>query len=100
MAKKGNSGSFKKGDPRAGRPPGVPNKSTIDVRAAIALIAERNVEKVEAWLAQIEDPAKRVDCFLRMIEYHIPKLSRSELTGDGGKPLEVQIVRFSDTPPK
>jgi hypothetical protein len=64
---------------------GVPNKATADVRAAIALIAERNIEAFEGWLQDIEDPAKRCDVFLRAIEYHIPKLQRTELTGkDGG----------------
>lgn len=32
MAEKGNAGRFEKGDPRAGRPPGVPNKVTLEVR--------------------------------------------------------------------
>ena len=32
MAKKGNKGSFKKGDPRCGRPKGQPNKATREVQ--------------------------------------------------------------------
>lgn len=70
-----------------GRKKGVPNKATADVRAAIALIAQRNVEAVEGWLRQIEDPAKRVDLFLSLCEYHIPKLARVENTGEGGGPV-------------
>ena len=80
----------------AGRKPGVPNRTTADVRATIAMIAERNVSRLEKWLDQIaqEDPNKAADLFLRMIEYHIPKLARSEVTGDGGGPVkhEVHIV--------
>ena len=64
-----------------GRKVGTPNKVTADVRKAIALIAERNVERFESWLAEIDDPAKRCDVFLRMLEYHLPKLVRSELSG-------------------
>lgn len=67
-----------RGKKTGGRSRGTPNKATQDVRAAIALIAERNVQSFETWLTQIEDPAKRCDVFLRAIEYHIPKLSRAE----------------------
>lgn len=77
---------------------GVPNKATADVRACIALIAERNVEKVEAWLGEVEDPAKRVDLFLRLIEYHIPKLSRAEVTGRDGRAISITVTRYGDDP--
>ena len=30
-----------------------------------------------------------------VLEYHIPKLQRTELTGDKGGPLEVNIVDYS-----
>jgi hypothetical protein len=65
-----------------GRPPGSPNKATADVRATIKLIAERNVLKFEQWLegAAKKSPAKAADIFLRAIEYHIPKLARTEHT--------------------
>jgi len=58
---------------------GVPNKATTDVRAAIALIAQRNILAVEEWLRAVEDPAKRVGLFLDMCEYHIPKLQRTDI---------------------
>lgn len=83
-----------------GRKAGTPNKATADVRAAIALIAQRNVSKVEAWLAEIEDPAKRVSLFLDLCEYHIPKLARTEITGDNGKAIEIKIVKYGDHTPK
>lgn len=67
---------------------GKPNKTTVDVREAIALIAQRNVEKFEGWLDQVatEDPGKAADLFLKAIEYHIPKLARSEVSGPDGGP--------------
>lgn len=58
---------------------GVPNRATADVRAAIALIAQRNIGAVEEWLKSIEDPAKRVGLFLDLCEYHIPKLQRTDI---------------------
>lgn len=87
-----------KGKKTGGRRAGTPNKATADVRATIALIAERNIESVERWLKDIEDPAKRVSLFLDLCEYHIPKLARTEHTGKDGKDLTVNVVRFSGAP--
>jgi hypothetical protein len=67
-----------------GRKKGTPNKATSDVRTMIAVVAERNAAKVEGWLTRIgrKNPGKALDLYLRMIEYHIPKLSRQEVVSD------------------
>lgn len=77
-----------------GRPKGALNKATRDVRKAIALVAEGNVWLLGSWLKRVarREPAKAADIFLRMIEYHIPKLQRSEITGKDGKSLP-SVVR-------
>jgi hypothetical protein len=75
-----------------GRVKGTPNKLTTDVRAAIAQFAQANVGKMEAWLLEIEDPAKRLDLYLRAIEYHLPKLGRMEVTGANGGPVQTQRI--------
>lgn len=75
----------------AGRKPGTLRKTTVDVREAIARFAQDNVEQMSEWLNQIEDPAKRLDLYLRAIEYHIPKLGRIEHTGQNGGPFQVTI---------
>ena len=67
---------------------GVPNKATQDVRAAIAAFASANVGQMSVWLASIDDPAKKLDLYLKAIEYHIPKLARSEVSGPDGGPVE------------
>ena len=73
------------------RPKGSPNKATADVRAAIATFAAANVGNMGDWLNAIEDPAKKMDLYLRAIEYHIPKLGRTELAGDPKNPVSVTI---------
>jgi hypothetical protein len=78
-----------------GRVKGVPNKATADVRAAIALLAERNVAKLEGWLNRVarKHPEKAADIFLRAIEYHIPRLARTEMAGG----VSVQVQRHDLT---
>ena len=78
-----------------GRAKGTPNKATTDVRAAIAVFAQAHVGQMGAWLLEVEDPAKRLDLYLRAIEYHIPKLGRVEHTGKDGDDLKV-IIQGSD----
>ncbi len=86
--------------PGAGRPKGIPNKVTRDVREAIAVFAAANVDRMSAWLADIEskDPAKAFDLYLRAIEYHVPKLGRSEVTGADGGPVEYVIRDLAKEP--
>jgi hypothetical protein len=74
-----------------GRPKGVPNKTTVDVREAIGVFAKAHVEEMSVWLGQISDPAKRLDLYLRALEYHVPKLGRTEITGANGEAFQVVI---------
>jgi hypothetical protein len=79
-----------KGIKTGGRKAGVGNKTTVDVRNAIALIAQDNAGNFARWLNQVaaDDPAKAADLYLKAIEYHIPKLARSETTGKDGGPVD------------
>jgi hypothetical protein len=74
------------------RPKGSPNKATKDVRAAIAIFAEANAEHMGEWLLAVDDPAKRLDLYLRALEYHIPKLARQEHTGKDGEAIEHNLT--------
>lgn len=86
-----------------GRPKGSPNKATAAVREAIAVFAEGNAHKLQEWLDDIAngvggnkpDPAKAADLYLRAIEYHIPKLARTEVTGQDGGPVEVSGITIN-----
>jgi hypothetical protein len=85
-----------------GRPKGSPNRATADVRAAIAAFAEGNAHKLQDWLDRVAegyggikpDPAKAADLYLRAIEYHIPKLARTEVTGQDGGPVEISAIQI------
>ena len=80
-----------------GRAKGVPNKSTAAVREAIAKMAELNAPRFAMWLDEVaqKSPEKACDIYLRAIEYHIPKLARTEVTGTDGQPMSF-VVRWQN----
>lgn len=63
-----------------GRPKGVPNKITADVRQAIALVIQGNADKFAKMLNKITDPKQFCETYLKAAEYHIPKLAKVEQT--------------------
>lgn len=100
-----------------GRPLGVPNRATQDARTAIASFVEGNVERLNGWLDAIAqgvpndieegkwhrcpDPDAAFKAFMSVIEYHIPKLQRTEQTGANGErliPDKIEITLNANTP--
>jgi hypothetical protein len=80
-----------KGRKTGGRKAGTPNKATNDVRSAIAILAQNNIEKVQGWLERgaRKNPLGAAKVFAAMLEYHVPKLQRTELTGKDGAELKL-----------
>lgn len=83
-----------------GRVAGVPNKSTALAREAIAKFVDGNSHKLQQWLDEIAmneklGPKVAFDCFMQVAEYHVPKLARTEHTGDETKPV-VHIYKWQD----
>lgn len=82
-----------------GRRPGSPNRTTLEARQAIAAFVENNADRLTRWLDEVAEglpehdikpnPAKAFELFQSVIEYHVPKLARTELTGANGGPMVV-----------
>jgi len=56
--------------------------STGRVRYALSQLAQGNVDRVQSWLDRIEmldGPKAAMDTFLKMLEYSVPKLQRTEV---------------------
>lgn len=79
-----------------GRTKGTPNKSTGEVREAIAAFASANVDQMGEWLNAIDSPEKKLDLFLRAIEYHIPKLARHTVAGDEENPIVMKTYGWQE----
>ena len=74
-----------------GRPKGLPNKSTANAREAITRFVDGNADRLQEWLDQIavqDGPQAAFKCFSDLLEYHVPKLSRAEVSGPEGGPQE------------
>lgn len=77
-----------------GRVAGTPNKSTALAREAIAKFVDGNSHMLQKWLDEIAmneklGPKVAFDCFMQVAEYHVPKLARTEHTGDADQPVKV-----------
>ena len=83
-----------------GRAAGVPNKVTAQAREAIAMFVDGNAHRLTEWLDQVangnEDtkpnPAKAFELFQSVVEYHVPKLARTEITGKDDGPVEMVVT--------
>lgn len=85
-----------KGKKTGGRQAGTPNKSTQAAREAIARFVDGNSDKLQEWLDKIaadKGPQAAFECFASMLEYHVPKLARTETTGKDGGPQE-WVIRW------
>ena len=89
-----------------GRPKGSPNKATQGAREAIAAFVDGNAHRLTEWLDQVANgdpeadikpnPAKAFEMFQSVVEYHIPKLARTEMTGKDGGPVVVALTPLDE----
>ena len=87
-----------KGVKTGGRVAGTPNKATTEFRQTVTALLEKNAANVDLWLQQVADgngdktkadPGKALDLLAKLAEFAAPKLSRSELSGPDGRPIEL-----------
>ena len=90
-------GAFKKGNTASrggGRPKGSKCKSTMKAREMIASFIDGNASRLNDWLEEVyhqDGPRAAFNCFSDLIEYHVPKLARNEVTGPDEGPVELVI---------
>lgn len=104
--------------PGSGRAAGTQNKITLTARQAIAEFVDGNAHRLTGWLDQVANgtplldaegkqvydnegnkvylarpnPEKAFNLFQSVVEYHVPKLARSEISGPNGGAIETAVV--------
>lgn len=107
-------GGSKPGERRGGRQKGTPNKITRDARAAIGRFVDKNTNRLQGWLDKIANgikdpkdrkkylvapnPTRAFELATSVMEFHIPKLSRKEISGPlgGAIPLASATQQITD----
>lgn len=79
--------AFVKGDTRInkkGRPAGALNRSTEQMKLTIARAVNNTLNTIQEDLEEIKkrDPEKAMDLALKLMEYALPKLSRTEMKAE------------------
>ena len=72
-----------------GRPKVSKNRNTQLIREAYQKLTEDNLLNMSQWIQQIaaDNPEKAFKLMLEMSEFVLPKLNRTELTGNNGDDL-------------
>jgi len=81
-----------------GRPPGALNRSTEQMKLTLARAVNNTLDTISADLAEIKkkDPEKAIELALKLMEYTMPKLSRTEMKAEieqRVQQISVNIVR-------
>ena len=85
---------FEKGNTISkGRPKGAVNRSTEMMKLSIARATNRVLDQLPTIMEEMvkKDPKSAVDLALKMLEFHMPKMSRVELKGE----IEQRIQQIS-----
>ena len=85
---------FEKGNTISkGRPKGAVNRSTEMMKLSIARATNRVLDQLPTIMEEMvkKDPKSAVDLALKMLEFHMPKMSRVEMKGE----IEQRIHQIS-----
>ena len=86
--------AFQKGNKLAkGRPLGALNRSTEEMKLTIARAVNNTLNTISKDLEEIKkrDPERAIDLALKLMEYALPKLSRTEMKAE----IEQKIQQIS-----
>ena len=96
-----NNGTFKKGEKKPNQGKRGPSKSTLLAKEAIAKFADNNADRMQQWLDDVaadpkHGPKVAFDMLMGVMEYHLPKLARTEISGNDGGPVVVALTPLDE----
>jgi hypothetical protein len=76
--------AFEKGNTHSGSRKGIPNKATKEIRDAFEMLLHDNLDNMKVWLSDVaqEDPERALNIIVKMAEFIVPKLQRTELKAE------------------
>lgn len=82
------------------RPKGSRNKKTLLAVEAVKLLVDKNADKMLGWLDLIakDNPLAAFNCYMSVLEYSLPKLARTEITGKDGERFTVNVAGLESVP--
>ena len=94
--------AFVKGDTRInknGRPVGAVNRSTEQMKLTLARAANKTLDTISEDLEKIrkENPEKAIQLALQLMEYVMPKLSRTEMKAEINQKIQQISVNVNRT---
>jgi hypothetical protein len=92
--------AFTKGHKLAtGRPKGAINRSTEMMKLTIARAVDNTLNTLSADLEKIrkEDPERAIELALKLMEFTLPKLSRTEMKGEIDHKIQQISVNINKT---
>jgi hypothetical protein len=93
---------FQKGDKRinrAGRPVGALNRSTEMIKLSVARAVDNTLSTLTKDLEEIKkkDPQAAIELAFKLLEYTIPKLSRTEMKAEVEQRIQQITVNINQT---
>jgi uncharacterized protein YeeX (DUF496 family) len=94
--------AFVKGDNRInknGRPVGAVNRSTEQMKLTLARAANKTLDTISEDLEKIrkDNPEKAIELALKLMEYVMPKLSRTEMKAEINQRIQQISVNVNRT---
>ena len=87
---------FQKGKEKTGgRKKGTHNKATGQFKESIDLILESELERFKTDLDQLE-PKERVNVILKLLEFTVPKLQRTESEHEFKEPVSLPSIYWAN----
>ena len=96
MARPKNDGKGRLG----GRKAGTQNRATVLNGEMVQALLDKNAERAQNMLDQIEDPNDFWRIYLKLMEFRLPKMSAVDITEGGAKPDWLAKMKELTTPKK